>query len=130
MNVKTNTKEIFTVIIPQESILSANMTEDIKKLAHYSTDEVPNLILNMSEVKELDAEAAHEIAGLQQGFYDRNRSFVICCLAPGPEAVIEKEELTERMNITPTESEAADILQMEAIERELFNDLDEDERPE
>jgi hypothetical protein len=31
------------------------------------------------------------------------------------------------MNITPTESEAWDILQMEEIERELLNDSEEKE---
>jgi len=33
-----------------------------------------------------------------------------------------KLELLELMNITPTESEAWDILQMEEIERELLKD--------
>ena len=37
------------------------------------------------------------------------------------EKVFEKLELLELMNITPTESEAWDILQMEEIERELLN---------
>lgn len=127
MNVKTNTKEIFTVIIPQETNLSANMTEEVSKLAKYSTTEVPHLIINMCKVTELAPAAAHQLAKLQQEFYDRNLSFVICELNAGPEAIIEKEELTDRMNITPTESEGADILQMEAIERELYNDLDENE---
>jgi hypothetical protein len=35
--------------------------------------------------------------------------------------LLEKEELLELMNITPTESEAWDIVQMEEIERELLD---------
>ena len=34
----------------------------------------------------------------------------------------EKYQLLETMNITPTESEAWDIVQMEEIERELMDD--------
>jgi hypothetical protein len=37
------------------------------------------------------------------------------------EAFLEKEELLELMNATPTESEAWDIVQMEEIERELLD---------
>ena len=52
-------------------------------------------------------------------------SFVICNLQPKVEAVFEKEELIDVMNITPTESEAWDIVQMEEIERELMGDFEE-----
>jgi hypothetical protein len=38
------------------------------------------------------------------------------------EAFLDKAEVLEMLNITPTESEAWDILQMEAIERELLDD--------
>jgi hypothetical protein len=34
---------------------------------------------------------------------------------------LDKEEYLELMNITPTESEAWDIVQMEEIERELLD---------
>ena len=42
----------------------------------------------------------------------------------GVEFVFESEELLESLNFTPTESEAWDIVQMEEIERELFNDFE------
>jgi hypothetical protein len=35
---------------------------------------------------------------------------------------LEELDLAETMNITPSESEAWDIVQMEEIERELFED--------
>jgi hypothetical protein len=43
-------------------------------------------------------------------------------LFAGPgEEFFEKTELLELLNITPTESEAWDIVQMEEIERELLD---------
>ena len=61
----------------------------------------------------------------QQKFYENNASFVICELQKPVEKFLEEKELLDLMNITPTESEAWDIVQMEEIEREFF---DEDEK--
>jgi anti-anti-sigma regulatory factor len=59
---------------------------------------------------------------LQQQFYDAGISFVICCLQESVEAMLEEAEILFQLNVTPTESEAWDIVQMEAIERELMDD--------
>ena len=40
---------------------------------------------------------------------------------PQVEEFLDKDQLLEMMNITPTESEAWDIIQMEEIERELLD---------
>jgi hypothetical protein len=126
MNIKSDTKEKFTVITVLDPILSANMTEDISKLSFYGTTTVPHLIINMSEVKEIAVEVAKKLADVQQSFYEQDFSFVICELTFLVEAVFEKEDLLDLMNITPTESEAWDIVQMEEIERELMNDFGEE----
>ncbi len=122
MNVKIDTKEKFTVLTPQVDNISANMTAEIENFASYGTTEVPHLIINMSEVKEISNEGAIKLADVQQSFYEQDKSFVICCLQPRLEAIFEKEQLLDIMNITPTESEAWDIVQMEEIERELMED--------
>jgi anti-anti-sigma regulatory factor len=125
MIVKTDTKEKFVVITPIEAIISANMTADIENLTQYASTHVPHIIIKMSEVKEIAPEAAQKIAELQQQFYERDHSFVICEMQSTVEAVFESEDLTDIMNITPTESEAWDIVQMEEIERELMRDFEE-----
>ncbi len=125
MIVKIDTKEKFTVITPQVAIISANMTEDIENLTKNASEAIPHLVIKMNEVKEIAPEAAQKLADVQQAFYERDCSFVICELQPAVEAVFEKEELTDIMNITPTESEAWDIVQMEEIERELMRDFEE-----
>jgi anti-anti-sigma regulatory factor len=65
-----------------------------------------------------------QIAALQQSFYENNASLVICGLQPAVEDRLEELGLSETMNITPTESEAWDIVQMEEIERELLDSED------
>jgi len=123
MNVKIDTKEKFTVITPEVSVLSANMTEElIDLLVSYLPKDIPHIILKMDNVIEMDELAAEKLSLIQQQFYEHNHSFVICQLQSAPEQVLKKLDLLELMNITPTESEAWDIVQMEEIERELMGD--------
>ncbi len=123
MNVKTDTKEKFTVITPVTDQLSANMTAELAiMLLPYIQKDIPHLILKLSEIKDIEAEAADQLANIQQSFYENNCSFVICELPATVAKVFEEKELLDIMNITPTESEAWDILQMEEVERELLNE--------
>jgi len=123
MNVKIDTKEKFTVITPLETAIAANMTGELKDLLlPYLQKDIPHIVLNMTAVKEVDTVGGDFFASLQQQFYESNCSFVICNLQKNVEALLDKQELLEVMNVTPTESEAWDIVQMEEIERELLGD--------
>ena len=62
-----------------------------------------------------------------QNSYQENASFVSCCLQKPVEDFLTNSELIELFNITPTESEAWDIVQMEEIERELMDGEDWEE---
>jgi len=121
MDVKINTKEKFHVITILDENLSANMTADISnKLLPLMQNVVKNIVLKMENVKTIDVEAAETIAQVQQSFYEQNASFVICDLRKEVEDELDKRELLGILNITPSESEAWDIVQMEEIERELL----------
>ncbi len=126
MNVKIDTKERFTVITPIESTLSANMTAELSKmLYHYLQKDIPHIVLNMKNISDIDKVSGKSIVDIQQLFYENGNSFVICELQKDVEKKLDEFELLEVMNFTPTESEAWDILQMEEIEREMFNEDDE-----
>jgi anti-anti-sigma factor len=121
MNVKTDTKEKFTVITPLESSFAANMSAGLKDLLlTYLQKDIPHVVLNMENVKEADETNGELLALIQQQFYENNCSFVICNLQLPVEKLLDEKELLEVMNVTPTESEAWDIVQMEEIERELL----------
>ncbi len=124
MEVKRDTKEKFHVITVETVDLSANMTEDLsKQLLIILQDNIKNVVLNLKNVKTIDEKSAESIVKTQQRFYEQNASFVICELTADLENFLDKQNLLEIMNVTPTESEAGDIVQMEELEREL---LDED----
>ena len=123
MNVKIDTKERFTVITPEEAHLSVNMTDELNKLLlQYLQKDIPHVILKMEAVKTVDELMGENLAQVQQQFYENNCSFVICGLQKDVVQLLEQKELLEFMNVTPSESEAWDIVQMEEIERELLGD--------
>lgn len=126
MNVKTDTKERFTVITLLEKQLPVNMTEELSQLLlTYLQKDIPHVVLNMQEVQSLDDKIGEILASTQQKFYENNCSFVICGIQKAVEEKLDEQELLEIMNVTPSESEAWDIVQMEEIERELLDGEDQ-----
>ena len=122
MEVKIDTKEKFHVITLPQPELSATMTEELSdRLLSFLQSDIKNIVLNLKELQSIDNISAEKLVKVQQKFYENNASFVICELQPQVEEFLDKDQLLEMMNITPTESEAWDIIQMEEIERELLD---------
>ena len=125
MQVKIDTKEKFHAITINESNLAANMTAELEQcLLPFLEKDVKNVVLILKDIQTLDEAAAECLVRIQQAFYDAGSSFVVCELTPGIEKNLEDNGLLELMNVTPTESEAWDIVQMEELERELLNGPD------
>jgi anti-anti-sigma factor len=123
MNVKIDTKEKFHVITLPGPSISATMTEELAGgLLSYLKNDVKSIVLVLKDIKTIDNAAAEKLVSVQQKFYENDASFVICELQQTVEEFLDQTSLLEMMNVTPTESEAGDIVQMEEIERELFND--------
>jgi anti-anti-sigma regulatory factor len=125
MQVKIDTREKFHAITILEPVLAANMTEDLEKvLLPIIGLEVKNVVFILKDIPEVEEAAAESLVKIQQAFYDNSASFVICELTPEVEKYLEDEGFLELMNVTPTESEAWDIVQLEEVERELLNGPD------
>lgn len=121
MNFKIDTKEKMHVITIEEAQLTANMTEELRKIIFcFANQPVKNLVIKLGNVNTIDDLMATELANIQQAYYENNNSLVFCNLTKGLEIFLEEKELLEIMNVTPTESEAWDIVQMEEIEREYL----------
>jgi anti-anti-sigma factor len=124
MQFKIDTSEKFHAIQIKEPVLSANMTEELDAcLMPLLKQEVKNVVLNLQDIQNIDNAAGKHLVQLQQSFYEKNASFVICCLQKPVEKALDAEDLLELLNAAPTESEAWDILHMEEIERELGDSI-------
>ena len=125
MQVKIDTREKFHAITILEPALAANMTEELEKdLLPLLEKDVKNVVLILKDIPEVEEAAADSLVKIQQAFYDNSASFVICELTPEVEKYLEDDGFLELMNVTPTESEAWDIVQLEEVERELLNGPD------
>jgi anti-anti-sigma factor len=123
MQFKIDTKEKFHVITVPGPTLSASMTEELGEcLLPYLQNDVKNIVLVLKDIENIDNAAAEKLVSIQQKYYENGASFVICELQKPVEELLDRDELLEIMNVTPTQSEAWDIVQMEEIERELLGD--------
>jgi anti-anti-sigma regulatory factor len=121
MKVKIDTKEKMHVITVEEEELTANMTEQLMKQVHsYLDSPIQNVILIFSKVKKISLECLNLLLSMQQSFYKVGHSMVFCEFQTNIEELLRQHQLIDKMNITPTESEAWDMVQMEEIERELL----------
>ena len=99
------------------------MTEELAScLLPYLQNDVKNLVLILKDIETMDNAAGEKLVEIQQRFYENNASFVICEIRPAVEQFLDQNELLELMNVTPSQSEAWDIVQMEEIERELLDE--------
>jgi len=125
MQYKIDTKEKFTVLTLLDLSLSSNLVPELNDLVkNLGLTGPKNLVLNLEPVKDWDLSIMALLAEHQEVFYDNNSSFVLCCLSDDLQNALDLTEFGEVMNLTPTESEAWDIVQMEEIERELLDSDD------
>jgi anti-anti-sigma regulatory factor len=122
MNFKIDTREKFTIITPVSDFFSDNLTAELIDIANSYLQKRINLVINFKNVHSINEHAVQQIAALQQQVYEENLSFVLCELQPAVLSMFEKLELDDVINITRSETEAWDIVQMEEIERELLDD--------
>jgi anti-anti-sigma regulatory factor len=100
--------------------LTANLSEQLFKKINETAEQQPhNVILKLEDVAQLDRAVADGLAGLREAFYNHHRSFVVCCLQQPVLKDVMDWEMENELNVTLTESEAWDIVQMDEIEREL-----------
>lgn len=122
MNFKIDTREKFTMITPDSDFSSDNLTAEFKERILPFLQHKTNLVINLKNVGSVEERFVNEIAALQEKFYEQSTSFVICEIQSPVLSVLKELELDDVLNITPTETEAWDIVQMEEVERELLGD--------
>jgi anti-anti-sigma regulatory factor len=126
MLIKIDTKEKFSVITPETNEITANMSDELRKcLMDQLVYPIPHVILNLQTKSNIEDSVLMMLSEVQEIFYNENNSFVIFGLNKSILNRLEELELLDTMNITPSESEAWDIVQMEEIERELMHGDDD-----
>lgn len=123
MKIKVDTKEKFKVWRPVEPcfsvIMAAELTSNVMLGFRQSAK---SAIIDFSAILTAEPQALIDLATLHQLAYKNQASLVLFQVGNEVAQAMKDLQLSDVFNITPSESEAWDIVQMEEIERELFGD--------
>lgn len=123
MEFKIDTKENFTQISPVNEHLNANMAAELARKCSELTDSGSNnFIINLDACQSAEADAFETLANLHEELYGNGQSLVFTELTPEVLQAIRDAQMDSAINIAPTEAEAVDIISMEILERDLFNE--------
>ncbi len=81
-----------------------------------------SFIINLAACQDMDFNAGNTLMDLHHGIYEHHGSIVFCEVNNDVLQKLKKEQLHLTLNLTPTLIEAVDIISMEALERDLFNE--------
>jgi hypothetical protein len=103
-------KDTYTLISSDEDTLEAFQNSLLEKINNF---EKAHLVLQISDKINVANKDFSLILKVAENKQEKNTSFVLI------NAAINLDDFPEHINIVPTLQEAEDILEMEAIEREL-----------
>lgn len=126
MQIKIDTKEKFNILTP----LADNFTDNIAYELNEKVQDIllsgnKNIIIDLKNILTTGSEKLNLLAEMHSKVYAENASMVICNIQPAIKKQLTHADLWDSLNITPTESEAWDMVQMEEMEREMFAEDEE-----
>ena len=123
MAFKIDTKDTFTIIMPIKGTIDAKMTGALQeKCVQVRQSGSKNLIIDFSNCTEMDKNAVEGLIGLHEDSYSREESLVFTGISKQGTAILKEHETDLLINIAPSMQEAIDIISMEILERDLFNE--------
>ncbi|MES2701905.1 MAG: STAS domain-containing protein [Bacteroidota bacterium] len=123
MEFKIDTKENFSVIMPVTDDLNAKLTEALgEKINELRQSGSNNFIVDLNQCTKADKASVKEMVTLHEDCYSMDQSFVITGVSPAVMNMMKEDEADLLLNIAPRMAEAIDIVSMEILERDLFNE--------
>lgn len=123
MEFKIDTKSSYTTITPQTTRLSANLTAELRqKCLELTESGSENFIIDLQPCTDADNASLHNLTNMHEECYTNNQSLVFTGIQPAVLAIMKEQETDSIINIAPTMQEAIDIISMEILERDLFDE--------
>lgn len=123
MDFKIDTKDNYSIITPEYHILNDILAEKLMeevKLLHQ--DGALNIIIDFENIDTSESNARNYLLEIHKHVYEHEGSLVFTGLNDVLLKSVKKDQLHINLNITPTMIEAKDIINMEDLERTLFNE--------
>jgi anti-anti-sigma regulatory factor len=123
MEFKIDTKPSYTIITPVANVIDANLTGALaQKRQDLSESGGINLIVDLHNCLEAHPEGISALTDLHETSYSEGSSLVFTGLQDEVLDLMKQQGIDSLINIAPTMIEAADIISMEILERDLFNE--------
>ena len=123
MDFKIDTKDTFTIITPLNEAIDAKMTGALgAKCEEMRQSGSNNFIIDLENCKTIEKKAIKELIAIQQVSYNADHSFVYTKANDEITKAIRDEDEDFIINLAPRMDEAIDIISMEILERDLFNE--------
>ncbi len=123
MEFKIDTKDTFTIITPLLHKIDANLTGALgEKCSQIRQSGSANIIVDLQNCSEIEHSAVPELVNLHEESYGSEQSLVFTQVNEKVIAVLKEDETDLLINIAPRLDEAIDIISMEILERDLFNE--------
>ncbi|MBL7682494.1 MAG: STAS domain-containing protein [Flavipsychrobacter sp.] len=123
MEFKIDTKPTYTVITPVDARIDANMTAALgQKCEELATSGTSNYIIDLQHCTSGDNTSFDDLVQMHENCYNNSQSLVFTGLQNGVMQQLQELELDNVLNIAPQMIEAIDIISMEILERDLFNE--------
>jgi len=123
MEFKIDTKKNYTLITPVANVIDANLAVAISEKCRELTENGSNnYIIDLQHGADADTASFGELLSLHEFCYSNGQSLVFVGITEPVLQKMKPEEVHLSLNIAPTLVEAADIISMEILERDLFNE--------
>lgn len=123
MEFKIDTRPSYTLIMPVSEVLNANLTDLIRqKCLEIGQSGSNNLIVDLQNCVRADSSAYHAMLLMHNDFYGQGCSLVFTGMKENIAQQMKNNEDEMLINIAPSFAEAVDIISMEILERDLFNE--------
>lgn len=122
MEFKIDTKPNYTLITPVINELDVNLTEELtNKWQELTQSGSNNLIVDLHNCIMADKTVIPHLMVMHERWYEKEQSLVFTNIQDAVMAMLKDAEINA-LNVTPTMAEAIDIISMEILERDLFNE--------
>ena len=123
MNFKIDTRDTFTVITPETAEITVNFTGELqRRMEEMRQSGSQNFIIDLQHCTSLSADAIEQMIAMHEESYSGDASLVFTGVTGNVMAVLKENESDLVLNIAPKMIEAIDIISMEILERDLFNE--------
>lgn len=123
MQFKIDTKNNYTLIVPETTEIDEKMAEDLRqKINDLLIKGDYNFIVDLSNCINCNLSAGNKLLELHESIYSNGRSLIFTNLQNDVHQSMKKEQWHLSLNLAPTLIEAIDIMKMENIERDLLKE--------